>query len=301
MPFPPTQLLSRNRALPRFLSAVTIMAILGATNNAAAHPLIKRWSYQATINRIYDPDGLFPDVRLGNQVTGWMGFDASRPSIPGRFAAYDFALSFPVASAAVEISGTGEVLNFQDDLSIGVTLLDDFLPIGSPLDVMRFSQHIFPPPQDAYFNRVMIEFQGQQAIESVDLPSVIDLDDWETAVVYLTGALTDTQFVAEIHTITSVDEPLLVGDFTGDLRVTSRDLDVWRYAFGSINDNLAADANGDNRVDGADFLVWQRQLGSTAPSMPAPAIPEPGALALVFLAIAGLRRVGGCRRRPRSP
>jgi hypothetical protein len=74
------------------------------------------------------------------------------------------------------------------------------------------------------------------------------------------------------------------GDFDGSGVVDGLDLAPWRGDFGL---NGESDADGDGDSDGADFLVWQRALGT---STPAAAVPEPAAVVLAALALAGLPR-----------
>jgi hypothetical protein len=63
------------------------------------------------------------------------------------------------------------------------------------------------------------------------------------------------------------------GDFDGDFTVDSDDLAVWREDFGGL-------------YRGVDFLTWQRNLGMSI--TPIAAVPEPSAIALGGIALAGL-------------
>ena len=69
------------------------------------------------------------------------------------------------------------------------------------------------------------------------------------------------------------------GDFDGSFTVDGDDLAVWRDGFGT-------------HYSGADFLAWQRNLGVSIAGIAA--VPEPGSLALVTIALAGIV----FRRRP---
>lgn len=89
---------------------------------------------------------------------------------------------------------------------------------------------------------------------------------------------------------------LPTGDYDRDGVLAAEDYSVWRddygVAFNAVlgqTPTLAADANGDGRIDAADYTVWRDSLAS-----PPVAVPEPGPLTLVALALA-LRAV---HRRP---
>jgi hypothetical protein len=101
----------------------------------------------------------------------------------------------------------------------------------------------------------------------------------------VTGLGDDAHFVGE-HTESGTYELRLslpfAADFDHNGSVNGADLTVWRGAFGASG-NAAGDADSDNDTDGADFLVWQRQRGNGP--IPASAVPEPAAMALVAIAL----------------
>jgi hypothetical protein len=82
----------------------------------------------------------------------------------------------------------------------------------------------------------------------------------------------------------------LPGDFNNDNLVNAADYTVWRDNQGSTS-NLAADDSGNGRVDQADYNIWAANYGRSAAST---AIPEPTALLIASLGIAGM---AGARRR----
>ena len=79
----------------------------------------------------------------------------------------------------------------------------------------------------------------------------------------------------------------LTGDFNGDGRVDSADYTLWRDSLGSTS-NLAADANLNGVVDQGDYALWKKNFGAVggagAGARSLSAVPEPGALVLVFAA-----------------
>lgn len=81
------------------------------------------------------------------------------------------------------------------------------------------------------------------------------------------------------------------GDFNGDSMVDASDLAAWRVGFGmdAGADFSNGDSDGDGDVDGTDFLTWQRNVGMGVTSIPAASVvPEPAAIVLGAVAIAGL-------------
>jgi arabinogalactan endo-1,4-beta-galactosidase len=81
----------------------------------------------------------------------------------------------------------------------------------------------------------------------------------------------------------------LPGDYNFDSAVNSADLAAWRSAVGQTGANLPADGNGDGRVDGGDFLFWQRHLAPPTAAASTDAVPEPGTLGGVLVAIAATK------------
>lgn len=79
----------------------------------------------------------------------------------------------------------------------------------------------------------------------------------------------------------------IVADFDFSGVVDGGDLAVWAANYGTLEATFGVgDATGDGVVDGADFLVWQRARGGSAGTPAANAIPEPGAIGLLGLALA---------------
>jgi hypothetical protein len=97
-------------------------------------------------------------------------------------------------------------------------------------------------------------------------------------------------------TITSLTlTPAFATDFDDDGGVDGDDLVRWQSGFGTGLGLSQGDADGDGRVDGGDFLAWQRELGSGG-ATGAAAVPEPGAIVLAMLLLAGKAFAAGRKR-----
>jgi hypothetical protein len=88
-------------------------------------------------------------------------------------------------------------------------------------------------------------------------------------------------------------EHALPGDYNGDGEVNPFDYALWLSLFGEPGG--AADGNGDGIVGAADYTVWLDNLGSHATVTGAgslaansASVPEPSAVALLFVAITAL-------------
>jgi glucose/arabinose dehydrogenase len=109
------------------------------------------------------------------------------------------------------------------------------------------------------------------------------------------GNLYITYLSGSIYRI--VTDALTPGDFNADAKVDDADLAAWSAGFGLTTEARPADgdANGDGVVDGADFLAWQQNYGWSALNVgggaPSAAVPEPGSLAIVGLAVLAIVRV----------
>jgi len=86
---------------------------------------------------------------------------------------------------------------------------------------------------------------------------------------------------------TGTSPPALPGDYNGDNTVDARDYTIWRDAVDSAV-TLPNDATP-GIVDASDFEVWKAHFGESLTGAAASAaVPEPTALLLAFVAIAGL-------------
>jgi MYXO-CTERM domain-containing protein len=87
--------------------------------------------------------------------------------------------------------------------------------------------------------------------------------------------------------ITPIPQPAsLPGDANGDGAVSDADYTLWADHYGAIGATFAmGDFNGDGEVTDADYTIWADHYGQAAGD-----VPEPGAMALLSLGAAALRR-----------
>jgi len=88
-------------------------------------------------------------------------------------------------------------------------------------------------------------------------------------------------------------------DFNNDGVVNGEDYLIWQSGFGLTDQTGKSNgnANTDTVVDGLDFTEWAAKFGGPPALAAAAGVPEPGALTLAALALAGAR--GACRRQRR--
>jgi hypothetical protein len=88
------------------------------------------------------------------------------------------------------------------------------------------------------------------------------------------------------YDVSSASSSALAGDFTGNGLVDAGDYTVWRDNFGMPETALAAGSgNGSGTVDQADYNLWVSHFGPAASISTATAVPEPGALTGISIAL----------------
>ena len=108
----------------------------------------------------------------------------------------------------------------------------------------------------------------------------------------------DVSFVAFFNEVATP----FFGDFNNDGVVDAADYTVWRNHLGEDDEsNINNNGDGMGGVDPADYLVWKQHYGNMAGSggLAGAVVPEPGALAMVFLA-GGAMMLGASGRRGRD-
>jgi hypothetical protein len=78
--------------------------------------------------------------------------------------------------------------------------------------------------------------------------------------------------------ISTLEVPVLIGDYNFDGRVDAADYTVWR------DGSLLADGSGNGTVGPEDYTLWANNYGAVAAASSL-AIPEPSALVLVICGV----------------
>jgi uncharacterized protein YjbI with pentapeptide repeats len=297
---------------------LTLLAADLAPQASAEPPMMLRWEIEATIISKDDPNGIFPDVRLGDPVRGTLMYDAARESdcyslacwLGGRDQ-YVHPRWLEVVSMLIDNPRTGGEYRFTMDLTgnwadllVGVELVDVDV---EEYFVVAAQSVISPSPLFTGETPVVLIGLGKVPPEMLDFspPTELNLDDWPYAkLVFADLNLEDvggTRLEAEIFSLTSIPVPSLAGDYNYDGAVDGKDYYGWKSSYESWTE-LYADGNGDGIVDAADYVVWRDNVvtgGSVAavtePPVTTVAAPEPGTLPLAMLAV-----VAFMRRVPRS-
>ncbi|MBA4106854.1 MAG: hypothetical protein C0485_13970 [Pirellula sp.] len=276
------------RAFRLLCASAACIAFARSADAQATSSTILRWQIEATVIQIDDPDGNFPQVRLGDPVHGTLTYNLAiaADAFTDDKAYYTHAESFRVAAMIIDNPRTGESLTFVGDAGSehDIHVYNDNEYDDEVFDYFLALQSVLlPPGVEADWPVVSVELTGPvDVIQDYSLPLELALDDWPQATISFNDLLGDSDIYAEIYSLTPVVVPMVSGDFDFDGDVDGDDLLVWQDGFG-FDDFLDADGDKDLDVDGADYLIWQRNLRATG----APAsvsVPEPEA-AILFACV----------------
>jgi hypothetical protein len=287
------------------------IAGLGAIYRCASAepPRMLRWEIEATIISKDDPNGIFPEVRLGDPVRGTLMYDAARESDCYSFACwlgmqneYEHPRWLEIVSMVVENPRTGGEYRFVmdltgnwSDLQVGIEEVD---VDQHEYFVVAAQSVISPSPLFTGQTPAVALGLGKAPPEMPDFspPAELNLDDWPYAkLVFADLNFEDvggTRLEAEVFSLTQVPVLSLAGDYNFDGAVDGKDYYGWKSSYESWME-LYANGSGDGIVDAADYVMWRNNVGvggsvaaASEPIGSSHTTPEPSTLSLAAWAVA---------------
>ncbi|TWT36887.1 hypothetical protein KOR34_18320 [Posidoniimonas corsicana] len=274
-------------------SAAAAFAVLLCLASPVCRAELVRFQITASVDAIDDPLGVLAGaVMIGDPLTGLLQYDlaiiANDDNPSPDFGAW---LLSPPGDNFIEGSNAAAG-NFQTIDSFRASTANNG-PLGDRLSF--FGTGDTTPSTVEHPNAEYVELNvaltdsDATVLANDQLPSVLNLADYEQAVVTLTAeGFNDNSEFATLYevsaTITQLRRlagPGPSGDFNGDGAVDAADYTVWRDGLG-----LGYVAQ--------DYNTWRAGYGASAASLSATAAPEPAALAGALLAVMG---AGGHRYR----
>lgn len=209
-------------------------------------------------------------------------------------------------ATVVDVNGTtGTVVDQQSTDGIAMRLLDFAVVDGKPLLATLEASGGTTPSKP----RVMIYDMSNPALplaerkiaEASALPAALGPNanaagqikfgaiNGKTATLYAMSTNNGIQaFTLSLETPVTDD-----ADFNGDGVIDGADFLTWQTGFGlsGQTDKSTGDADGDGNVNDADLAIWNTQFGTTTPPAAVGVVPEPAALSLAAVGLAGLAAV----------
>jgi hypothetical protein len=279
-------------------------------------PQMIRWHIEATVTKIVDPLGLFPNVRLGDPVHGMLKYDLELFANPFFSGTYDRDFMndtwVDVTKVTIENSRDQSEMHFQTNVDGDFADVDVFNDYPDEefgdFDLVYAAQSVVAPAG----------YQGSDAVWAVWIegpttilppfvepwidnhpPAELNLDDWPIASLeFWDGYFEDptaTNIEAEIYSLTPITAPHIPGDYDYDGDVDADDYYGWKDHYGG-GELLYADGNGDGSVDAADYVVWRDRFGQTTGSTSGAnaktTVPEPAAWVQLIVAALSIRLRG---------
>ena len=295
-----------------FLAVAWIVALCQTA--AAYTPNIVRWHIEATVTKIVDPLGLFPEMRLGDPLHGMLRYDLSLYANPLYSGTYDLnytnATWADVTQVTIENPRDGSKMRFQTNVDGDFADVDVFNNYPDAehgdFDLFYASQSVVPPAGYQGTDAVWaVWLQGPTTNFSLPVvpwinnhpPATLNLDDWPIATMdFWDGYFEDptaTNIEADIYALSPILPPYLPGDFDFDRDVDADDYSRWRTLYGNdigLDANADADGNGDGVVDAADYVVWRKNLGQPtgSGSIADRRVPEPPTTVILIVAAVGM-------------
>lgn len=190
--------------------------------------------------------------------------------------------------------------------AIAKVLNDGAGPFGPPFwDVIEFVDHMnLTQTGGGGAHRLSLSFidftSNGMSISSLNLPSTIDLDDFQPFQPWGISIRGNLGLVIPGSPTGDDIEQIPFGDANLDGRVTGADYTVWADNFGMAAGTalwIHGDFNVDGQVSGADYTIWADNFGADMADGPVAAVPEPHALALALAAGLGMLLAGRRARR----
>ncbi len=215
----------------RLESLAPLLLVVAAMpgREAAAQSTVLRWNIEATVSDVFDPDGVFPDVQLGDPVRGFLSYDLATPpdlSVDPNGAYYYHDSDFAVAGMVIENPRGGDPIAFPADAGIPFSELLTFAGVADDLDDDLLGLHdgvfgyqtVTPPAGfSGLVPLVEVALTGPtDVLSDLSLPAALDLAPWTAATITFGEAFeiaddfadpASSYVVAAIHALTLVPEP----------------------------------------------------------------------------------------------
>ena len=200
-------------------------------------------------------------------------------------------------NGTISSNSTGKVFTFPTNLT-GSTLNKRLLvatpnfaslPGAVTPDFTLPSTNFFDPAGDTL--TLFLSFQiDSKTFTSVPTDGVMSRHYNASTGATSLGSNSPTNFAGSSGSV-NLSAPSPTGDYNGNGTVDAADYVLWRKTLDqSVTAGSGADGNANGTVDAPDYDFWRAHFGNTVPGLAAgtAAVPEPGAIVLALLAVAGL-------------
>ena len=192
--------------------ALVLLCICYVCLSGDAKAQVLKWEIEGTIVEIEDPEMLFPDVRLGDPLRGFLSYDLN--AVPDdenpNNVFYEHDLSFEVAGMVIDNPRDGSEIGFLPDTELGgfVNIINDGEdPDLGLTDSVAALQAVLPPNGVPGFFPpfATVAFIGPpEVLGDASLPLELHLEDWPDAVIGYIDIFSGAFVFAEIHTLALV-------------------------------------------------------------------------------------------------
>jgi hypothetical protein len=260
-------------------------------HDAAAQSHVLTWEIGATVIDIADPEMIFPEVRLGDPVRGFISYDlTTEPDSSDPHSVFYFhPAGFKNVGMVIENPRDGTEIEFVPDPSdfSGPEISNDREDeVAGLYDGVSVLQVVMPPAGSAgNLTVVSVDLLGPpDVLPDTNLPAALDLNDWPDATMLFVDLLgiedVSSYILAEINSLTPFAPSIMPGDFNTDGNVDAADYVVWRKGLGT---SYTPDHYNEWR---ANFgRIFSAGSGSSLPSAESlsSAVPEPDSAWLLII------------------